>query len=62
MTITVMNDYLVFPVYTHSTNKKIVFQYEGETIDQLNIKLDNTEHCFLNAVASGSCCHTCGGF
>ena len=42
MTITIMSDYLVFPVYTHSTDKRMVFQYEGETIDQLNIKLDNT--------------------
>ena len=46
MTITIMSDYLVFPVYTHSTNKKMVFQYEGETIDQLNIKLDNTNPDF----------------
>ena len=39
MTITVMNDYLVFPVYTHATNKQLVFRYEGETVYQLNIKL-----------------------
>jgi len=46
MTITVMSDYLVFPVYTHSTNKKLVFRYEGETVYQLNIKLDNASPDF----------------
>ena len=32
MTITIMTDYLVFPVYTYATDKKLVFQYEGETV------------------------------
>lgn len=41
MTITVTNDYLVFPVYTYATDKKLVFRYEGEAVYQLNIKLDN---------------------
>lgn len=46
MTITVMTDYLVFPVYTYATNKKLVFQYEGETVYSLNIKLDNASPDF----------------
>jgi len=46
MTVTVMNDYLVFPVYTHSANKKLVFQYEGEVVYQLNLKLDHASPDF----------------
>ena len=46
MTITIMTDYLVFPVYTYATDKKLVFQYEGETVYQLNIKLDNASPDF----------------
>lgn len=41
MTITVMNDYLVFPVYTYATEKKLTFQCEGETVYELNLKLDH---------------------
>ncbi len=46
MTITIQNDYLVFPVYTYATEKKLVFQYEGETVYALNLKLDNASPDF----------------
>ena len=46
MTITIMNDYLVFPVYTHATEKKLIFRYEGKPVYQLNIKLDQASPDF----------------
>lgn len=46
MTVTVMSDYLVFPVYTYATNKQLVFQYEGETVYRLNLKLDHASPDF----------------
>lgn len=41
MTITIQSNYLVFPVYTYATEKKLIFQHEGETVYTLNLKLDN---------------------
>ena len=46
MTITVMNDYLVFPVYTYATEKRVSFLYGGETVYQLNLKLDHASPDF----------------
>ncbi len=46
MIITVRNNYLVFPVYTHATEKKLIFRYEDETVYQLNIKLDHASPDF----------------
>lgn len=46
MTITVMNDYLVFPVYTHATEKRVDFLYKGKTVYRLNLKLDHASPDF----------------
>ena len=46
MIITIQSNYLVFPVYTHATEKNLIFQCEGETVYQLNLKLDNASPDF----------------
>lgn len=41
MIIEIKNKFLIFPVNTLSTEKKLIFKKDGKTVYQLNIKLDN---------------------
>ena len=46
MRITVRKDYLIFPVYTRATEKKLTFSQKGKRVFALNIKLDNVSPDF----------------
>ena len=41
MKLEIKNKYLIFPVNTLSTKKALTFKINGETVYELNIKLDN---------------------
>ena len=46
MKIMIQNNYLIFPVYTHATEKQLVFFRRKEPVFSLNIKLDNVSPDF----------------
>ncbi len=41
MNIKINKKYLIFPVNTHLTNKKVFFLHDGKSVYSLNVKLDN---------------------
>ena len=47
MKIMIQSNYLVFPVYTHATEKQLTFSLKGKTVFQLNLKLDNASPDFF---------------
>ncbi len=47
MKIMIQSNYLIFPAYTHATEKKLVFSRGGKTVFDLNIKLDNASPDFF---------------
>ena len=46
MKIMIQSNYLIFPAYTHATEKKLVFSQKGKTVFDLNIRLDNASPDF----------------
>lgn len=46
MKFMIRTNYLIFPVYTHATNKKLTFQVGGETLLTLDLKLDHASPDF----------------
>ncbi|MBQ2988176.1 MAG: hypothetical protein IJD59_03635 [Clostridia bacterium] len=47
MKIMIQSHYLVFPVYTHATEKQLTFSQKGKTVFQVNLKLDNASPDFF---------------
>ena len=47
MKFLIQSNYLIFPAYTHATEKKLVFSQKGKTVFDLNIRLDNASPDFF---------------
>ena len=47
MKFLIQSNYLIFPAYTHATEKKLVFSQKGKPVFDLNIRLDNASPDFF---------------